>query len=501
MGVLMRVLPVLVVAVLAAGCLAVKPSAPAVSSATADAVEAYALARLPQDHDHAKEPGVHVGSIGFASDTFVPAEKGAYADREVYAEMAVRGGYAYVTYGPATGSFVQPGVDAGLIVYDVHSAAEPREIGRWHGEPLGDVEVSADGNWVFASTQRNGYPYPETLTPGTDPLAESPRGTYVLDAHDKAHLAVASFEPLPPNGPHTITYVKLPDGRELLLACTYDIVFTTYPNNVGQNKASQKVVIYEIDDSPAGGKVLKPLSIFQRLDADTGDLQFFPHDATVHIDPASKKPIMDVAYWDLGLIEVDISDPANPVELSEFKDAGPSHYTHTHLVRVFPGSIDGRLVAVLEPEIPSGTDSGQYTFVDVTDAKAPKKLGYWALPGKHVIDKPFIFSPHNFDVACGGNGEVGAPADAWSRPCADPTVVLSHFHGGLWTLDASDPAMPRATGFFFPNVTRTNVDPSFFPPTGFMTTFMVNGTIYAPEVWTGLHVLTMGTETTPTVTT
>lgn len=450
-------------------------------------IEALVASLLVQDHDHDTAHDDHVGTYGMQPLSFTPARAGAYPDEEVYFEMAVKAGHAFVAYGPHAG-YLKPGQDAGFIVYDVAVPEAPKEVGRWHGQPPSDIEVSDDGDWVFVTTQRNGYPYPYTVhADAIGDLGVLPRGTYVVDARDKSDPKTVSFTPLPTNGPHTITWFETPDGRELVFHSTYDFVFTTYPDNLGQNSASQKVVIMEVERS-GPVPILKPLSTFQILKPDEEGLNFFPHDATAYVDPTTERVIMTVAYWDLGMVLVDITDPTMPKELSRFADTGPSDYTKTHLVRVFPGTLDGRMVAVMEPEIPGGSDDGQYTFVDVTDPAKPAKLGHWSLPGEHVIDKPFVFSPHNFDLACGGDGVVSGVAVDWGAPCQDPTVVLGHFHGGLWTLDASDPTAPRASGYFFPLVERQNIVQGF-PWTGFVTAYMADGRVYAPEAWTGLYVL------------
>lgn len=482
----------LLTAVLVAGCLSNAPPSPLSPVPPLSLnVEALALPFLEQDHAHNAEPEAHAATIGFGAAHFAPART-TYPAGETYFELAVKGGYAYVSFGPfgsgPLGVTVAPNTEAGLIIYDVRTPTAPIEVGRWIGQPLSDIEVSDDGNWAFVSTQRNGFPYPYTIDADALPMGQLPRGTYILDVRDKAHPTFAGFAPLPPNGPHTITYVRLPDGRELLLQCTYDLIFTDYPQNIGQVLLTQKVVLSEILPPTNGLRNLQPLSVFQILDPNEGEKEYFPHDATVHIDPTTGRVIMDVAYWDHGLVTVDITDPSRPQELARFADTGPSQYTKTHLVRVFPGTIGGKVVGVLEPEIPTGTDAGQYTFVDLTDPAQPQRLGSWALPGDHRVDKPFVFSPHNFDPACAGNGQqAGGPID-YGAPCLHPTMVAAHFHGGLWTLDASDPMHPRATGFFFPRVERTGL-PDAFPFTGFVNAALVDGLVFAPETWTGLYVV------------
>lgn len=65
-------------------------------------------------------------------------------------------------------------------------------------------------------------------------------------------------------------------------------------------------------------------------------------------------------------------------------------------------------------------------------------------------------------------------------------MLLSHNHGGLWALDASDPTDPVARAFFFPDKTDDGPVPS-----GFGTVFVQEGRIYAPEYRTGLYVLAL----------
>lgn len=477
----------LVVAALA-GCIGGPSQAPG-SLADDDPalnVTAYAEPRLVQDHDHLEDHQAHAGRAGLDHVAFEPA-RDSYPDSELYDYLAVRGDHAYVTFGPG-GGFVNPGDQAGFFIYDISDPTDPERVGTWLGQPLADVEVSDDGQYVFAPTQRNGYPYPYTAHPDAGADGHAPRGTYIVDISDKANPETVNFVPLPTNGPHTLTYDRHPDGTEILLQSTYDILFTAYPQDVGQNVLTQKVVVTSFDRD---AETLVPHSTFQLPVDDVGEATRFPHDTSVHVDPDDGRLIMNVAYWDIGYVTVDITDLSQPEELDRFRDVAPSDEVNTHLVRVFPGLIDDKTVAIMEPEIPTSDGVGQFTFVDASDPEDLRKLGWWSLPGDHTIDVPFIFSPHNFDPACGGQGQPQADAEDYGEPCEDPTVALSHFHGGLWTLDASDPTDPQATGFFFPNVTRSSFGEGF-AYTGFLDVFVKDGRIFAPEVWTGLHVLEPG---------
>lgn len=470
-------LTILLSAAVFAGCIGDEGDVDLPDDVPAFDVEAYALPRLVQGHDHETDHAEHAGRVGL--DVLSVATGPDAAQGAGYGELVVKGDFAYLAISKSAGN-VDPAGFGGFFILDVSDPAAPQTLGFWEGQPLGDLEVTDDGAFAFAPTQRNGYPYSYALDVPADGLL--PRGAAIVDVSDKANPTTVGYAPLPPNGPHTVNYFQMPDGRELLFAATYDILFTAYPENVGQNTATQKVVIYEFVRTPEPHLV--PLSVFQIVKPDEGDDQYLPHDATAHIDPATGRVIMDIAYWDLGLVTVDITDPSDPQELGRFSDVAPSQYVHTHLVRVFPGTIDGRVVGLLEPEIPTGDDSGTFTFVDLTDPAAPKKLGTWMAPGELIVDIPFKFSPHNFDLVCGGDGQVTGRQVDYGAPCADPQVVLSHNHAGLWVLDAADPTQPVARAFYFPEKTEDGPVPS-----GFGTVFVQGGTIYAPEYRTGLHVM------------
>ena len=454
---------------LLAGCVAPAAVHPA-SDAVTD-VEARASAVIQQSHDHADAKAhalaVNVRELGHAVGFNEKIPDGA-----VYGEEVVKGGFTFLVYENKPGPVAT--VESGFFVFNTSDPENPRVIANVPTQASGaDIDVSDDGHWLFLSTQRNGYPYTESVSASNGPEGEFPRGTYIYDITDKAHPKFESFNPLPPNGPHTITYYN-DHGRELLLENTYDILFTVYPQNVGQNQLSQKTVITELTTTPTGQHVLKPLAIYQRLVPDDADHQRFPHDAFLAENPITHTLVMYVAYWDTGMVLVDMSDPSNPKELSTFADVAPSHLVHAHSVKPFPALVGGKVVAVIEPEIPTGDETSQFTFVDVTDPAHPQKLGYWKIPGNLTVDSPFIFSPHNFDTRVAPDGRA--------------LVALSHNYGGLWVLDATDPTSPRAIAFYQSDDSeRANrpVNP------GFGTVFFQGEDLVAPEYDTGLYTLAL----------
>jgi hypothetical protein len=316
-----------------------------------------------------------------------------------------------------------------------------------------------------------------------DSEGSKPRGIYIVNVTDKMHPTYENFIPQPLNGPHTVTYY-VQDGRQLLISCTYDLTGSTL-NYVGGEglpgipageqipesyPMTQRVTIYEFTER-SGEKTLDALSVYQRNDAQPEGKWYRPHDAVVERHPMTGEDIMYVAYWDPGVVLVDISDPRSPTTISTYTDFGPSKIAQMHRAAPFPALINGKHVTVGEPEIVTADEAGQITLIDTTDPANPKKLGFWSIPGGLVIDRPFIFSPHNFDLT------------------ADGKIALAYNHGGTWLIDASGENLtnPKAVGFYVPHVHREK--------TGYSAVwgqFFKGDYLYVSDGRTGLHVLRYG---------
>jgi hypothetical protein len=156
----------------------------------------------------------------------------------------------------------------------------------------------------------------------------------------------------------------------------------------------------------------------------------FPHDVSVQVHPFTHQTLAYVAYWDVGMVILDVGDPANPKHVSTFHDFGPAAYGKVHMVRAFPELIDGKHVSMIEPEVGGEKDTGYLTFVDTTDPAHPKYVSSWILPG-NLTSQGLRFSPHYFDVA-------------------DGRVCMASYHAGVWVIDVHDAANlahPRSAAF------------------------------------------------------
>ncbi|MDX1612108.1 MAG: hypothetical protein R3185_07045, partial [Candidatus Thermoplasmatota archaeon] len=402
-----------------AGCIGASeddPTAPTNASLTPPRALSSVVA---QAHDHAGTEehtfSWNLDPVGFQS---------GYEDGEIaggFTELAVHLPYVYLCRG---------GSEPGVVVVDVSEPETPRFVSHFAMPRCDDIETSQDGAWVFASAQRNRA---QEAARDSDGPASLPRGTWVLDASDPRQLVFESFYPMPYNGPHTISTYRYEDGREVVFHMLYDLYARLEPTGQapvpapdGSVPVSQRIEVTELTQGPEGTTRLEQVAVYQDLEQATmrPEATIIPHDAIVHEHPETGTPYLLVAYWDAGVQVVDVSDPSDPVLVSEFQDFAPSALANIHQVRAFPNLLDGRWIVVAEPEIVTAEESGQLTFIDATDPTQLVKLGHWTLPGEVTIPEPFLFSPHNFDL-----DEAGR-------------IYLAHQHAGLWVISVHGTGTP-----------------------------------------------------------
>lgn len=446
----MRALPVAAVLLALAGCLQ-----PASTSLPPTGVEALgAVFEIVQAHDHA-DPSLHEGIAGFELLGWHNgySDDGTWPDGGGVNEVAVRDGIVFLARSAPQGGF------------SVLDARDPRNVtllGEFDAEGLADIDLSWDGKWVFASTQRT-VPAPQAVAAA--PTAHTPRGVYVVDVSDPAAPRLESFHPLPVNGPHTATYAEI-DGAPYVFLQTYDLMDQPALNVFGAVTVTQRVWVTEFVVE-GGRHVLRPVAQWSVTEVGLAG-ELFPHDSSFQVRPDGT-PMLTVAYWDAGLRLVDVSDPRAPREVSGFTDFHPSVEVNLHDAKAFDVAIGGRHVTVTGPELPTSPEDGQLTFVDTTDPAAPAWLGAWSLPGDNVVDEPFIFSPHVFEAT------------------DDARVYVGHNHGGVWAIDAADPEDPKTAGWFMPTKAREGWTGRI--PSTWGVRWPGDGLLYVSDGPTGLYVL------------
>jgi hypothetical protein len=255
-------------------------------------------------------------------------------------------------------------------------------------------------------------------------------GVHIIDISDKAHPKWMGFTPITPDGPHSITYAKI-NNRHILFQSVYAFAYAYGGVDVPQQ---QRLVITELDTSVPGVASLRTLAEYRHpLAVGLGKM---PHDVSIQVHPLTGKTLAYVAYWDLGVVILDVTDPAKPTLVSTYSDFGPAKYGEIHMARAFPQLIGGKHVTAAEPEIGAQPDSGYLTFFDTTDPAKPTYLSSWKIPGNIPSDGGSL-GPHYFDVR-------------------DGQLVMASYHAGFWVVDVSTPenlVHPRSVGFSEVNAT------------------------------------------------
>lgn len=421
------------------------------------------------DHDHS-DPALHVAH--FQTD-FV-AHHACTADGKYKAGMVA--GFTDIAF---HGDLAFVGKSDGFCILDVTDPNAPKFVSHYQGEGAADLEVSADGNYVFLLTQRNAAPGP--LSRGsTDPTDNLPRGVIVVNAKDKKNPQFESYYPVPTNGVHTaVSYEMTTQSgakRQLLSIQTYDWATPVAVGPVPQANmpVTQRVEITELRANAAGRMSLERLSMFSLPRPTTDPLvYYFPHDAYVQKHPFTNQTLLYIAYWDAGLAIVDITSPAMPRLVSTFSERAPSKYNAYHDVKVSETLIAGRHITVTGPELPSAVgETGHFRIFDTTDPKKPVQLGTWTLPGVPGFSGGFQFSPHVFQVV-------------------DGRIYLAHNHGGIWIIDIQNETLlrePKAAGYYFPHGDER--DPtSWAQSASVWGAYVHKGVVYATETRQGVHAL------------
>jgi len=292
----------LVVALAVAGCVAPGP----VSDAPVEGLVGAVVPGFVQEHDHA-DPALHAFSQGLeevAYHAMVHGEDGAGAEARggawLNSELVVRGSTAFVAYLGA------PWLVGAVDVSDP-SAPKLLDALEFSNAWGMDVTASDDGAWIYVSV------YPGAVGTLFDPRyvlenvqrpdAAALPGVAIVDARDPSKLALAGFHPIHGLGPHTAVYHRYADGREVVFADKADA-----PGGNG-------IVALEVVPTPTGGRALRPVSFF----ALEGPLEgTFPHDVHVQEHPLDGRTLLYAAWWDNGLVVLDVSDPAKPTLVSRF---------------------------------------------------------------------------------------------------------------------------------------------------------------------------------------
>lgn len=345
---------------------------------------------------------------------------------EGYVETAVKNGYAYLC---------RSGPEGGLVIFDVADIENPTEVGFLAldagFEP--DIEVTDDGKYAFWETQRAGVP---TTPDPSSPQGSLPRGIHVIDISDKTNPTWRGHTLVEPDGPHSITYANI-GGEDYVFASIYSwqYVGTSVTPVYLAPPGMQRLTIYKLDPSAPG--YLTEVATY--IDEDAAEPNpvvpeggKMPHDVTISVHPITNRTYAYISYWNLGVVIVDVTDPANPTKVGAATDMGAAGSIEIHMARQSEALIDGRVIVVAEPEIGQQATTGYMTMIDVTDPTAPVFVSNWKIPGD-ADSANGGRGPHYFDLREG-------------------RVALASYSAGFWVFDIHDKAnleKPRTVGYAF----------------------------------------------------
>lgn len=407
-----------------AGCLGAPPGPDGTGPRDPAELEALLGEPIVQAHDHT-DASLHVGSRGLRLvnwSPLIPDELGT----EGFAGLRIVGDHAFLA---------TDGAHAGFLIVDVSDPRAPKLVSQYStpGGASQEAVPSWDGNWVFLNLQRQPSP--------TDLLADPTRGTgtgiQIVDVRDKANPRFVSFYPVEVIGTHVMMYFEW-QGKPYLVFNGQPLRREVPIGGTYTPAAGNGVKIAEIVDV-AGTRTLRVVGEYRHAPSLTARTSqgCFPHDQWVEQHPVTERLLMYVAFWDCGAVIVDVSDPTMPREVAVDNEVAPSNVSRIHFFRPDPTPRQDRIVAWSGPEIDiSPGEPGWIRAYDVTDPAALEQIGWWRLPGFVENDKPFIFSPHNFDY----RGDL---------------MALAHYHAGVWVLDVRDPAHPHALAYYLPHGDET----------------------------------------------
>ena len=445
---------------LLAGCVTPASDVDAASAAAAGMLPHF---ELSDEHDH-KDRASHDVAWNMRLLGYDPIAPSA-AEFGRYNHVVVQGERAFVTaYALARGGA------PGLAIFDI-SGDDPVLTATYETPDMTpiDVHVSADGKYaVLAGHRENTLALPPELantctgTPMLNVCAPFfPQGVFLLDVEDGAAPRLLDTWRSAPSGAHTAKIVQYGDEHYVFIA--------SYGFSYANRLLSHVEILRVAEGTPLGAR-LEPVAEFlpSQPSGNDGTTSTFVHDMFIAEHP-ERGMLMWIAYWDGGVVIVDVNDPAAPEELSSWTEFDAALYGNIHFARPV-GTIGDRHVSFAAPEFGSAEHAGEAYVLDTTDPAAPELLAKWVLPGDPVNDGGYRFSPHNFDPY-------------------GTKIVYAHYHGGVWVIDLAAPETPAVKGYVFPTVPEgeAEFEATEDAPNVWAAVWDANGTIWASDIGTGLY--------------
>jgi hypothetical protein len=436
----------------------------------------------------------------------------------ILGEMDVKAGIAAVAITYPQG---------GVLFFDVSDPADPTFLSRYDAtecdQLLEDincgafVDLSSDGRTAYLSIQK--LSMLPTLPLNLNALNQSGPGVDVIDIANPRKPAKTMFYPiLGLGGVHTVRSHTIPAG----------------PSSAGQPRAAGEYVISNqngvgIDIAKvtkvAGKRLLTTVRQLGTINLAATIQNNEVHDTFIQNDPLDGRTYLyNAAGFATGFNVYDITDPSRIKQVAEW-DPTPEcendWYAHTIDVTHRDGrryvTMPAEMLLMIDPQSPSGLSEmsegdkshgcgnfvgngdkpGPLWIVDATDfsklgpandKKSPEQalatdaalkkasldalVATWTNPAGRAGGS-LTFSPHNQQIV-GDN------------------IYLSHYHGGVYVLDASAAfsgrrERPKEVGFIVPHDERTRPLLGQPPLTGLLGRFFTDFPLGRPEIWDMVH--------------
>jgi len=215
-----------------------------------------------------------------------------------------------------------------------------------------------------------------------------------------------------------------------------------------------------------------------------------PHEGWIQRHPDTGRVLDYVAYWDSGMRIIDVTDPANPVEVGAYDYPGSPGACCAHSTAPTPSGD----TVYLEDEIGVGGTGGVHVLdtrgCDGVHACAPIEVGFWHIKGhpvqaaayhgngagaaNGVFQRYFTYDAHNLDVQ------------------GEDTLLVANYTMGIRLIDTSDKSNPIETAFYLPNANKNlacNQACYFQGRETWGAYFGSDGLIYASDFWLGFFIV------------
>ncbi|MBY6035766.1 hypothetical protein KUV80_03845 [Fictibacillus nanhaiensis] len=371
------------------------------------------------------------------------------------ADVYVHKGFAY------TGTHTRNGGNGGVRVWDLKDPSNPKEVAAFADDIPGTWQEKVivkkvntkhfKGDLAVVSVQQL-----KTHSPGsvggfllydvTNPYQPKKLGFWELDKHVR--------------GTHEL-YLTVQNGRPLVLTAN---PYADYYTN-GKEKDFQLVdvsdptkptTIYQFDPRSLP-EVPDDFNGYHWTDPHGKQRAVFNHSTMTNVNGTTAY----LSFWDLGTIMLDIKNPEKPKYLGRTTFSSNQQGSAHSAALAKGGNVLVETREVYNPTKEGYEQAYGYTRIfDIKDKKNPKLLSEFRTELVDDIEDGLTFANTVHDPKVEGN-----------------TLYLSHYAGGVRSVDISNPSQPKEIGKYVPE--NSNI----------WGVFVTGEYVFASDMGTGLKVL------------